>query len=324
MYSTVRLPTCSQIPPPASALDNIPSSVKLNAVAEALARRRDYQGALRVLKEINSSGVSLDAPTLRAVIDAAVPAPSSLADILGTLTPPGYATVGSENMVGEEEKRRLVDPTRLADLTLSSAFMVIVGSAVTVEVVEPAVWHHAADEATSVLIMVMTGLLYDRYGGGGGRLWGRIVKGLGRFFSDDPVRKVRVDAAHFLVAYLLGIPWMCFRPDAQQVFRVHGEEELVKNEMDKYLVWMVAGVVVEDEFDGRLIESNLNEARALLKSGRKMKRKEIEARISKAVAQARKLLNERKEEYADIVESMLNGKSVGDCVAILVKRFSET
>lgn len=315
---------CCQTPPLASALDNIPSAVKLNAVAEALARRRDYTGALRVLQEMSVAGIYPDAPTLRAIIDAAITAPSSLADIFCTVPPPGYASSTFEPIGGVEDQHSKIDPTRLGDLSVGAAFMVVLGGAVAIEIVEPVVLHHGADEATSVLIMIMTGLLYDRYGGGEGRVWNRIVKGLGRLFADDPVRKVRVDAAYFVVAYLLGVPWMCYRPDVQQIFRAQRGRAMKEEELQRYLVWVVAGVAMEDEFDGRLIESSLNGARALLKKGTNAKREEIEDRVAKATVQAKKVLRQNKEEYADVVENMLSGGSVGDCVAILAKRFSRT
>lgn len=272
---------------------------------------------------MSAAGISLDSSTLCAIINAAITNPSSLASILSAASPPGYASSTVEENSGAEEGRRsAVDPTRFGDLSLGTSFIVVLGGAVAVEIVEPVVWHHGADEATSVLIMVMTGLLYDRYGGGKGRVWDKIVKGLGRMFADDPVRKVRVDAAYFVVAYLLGVPWMCFRPDSQQIFRAQEGRAMGEEELKRYLVWMVAGAAMEDEFDGRLIESGLSGARALLREGSNIKRDEVEKRIAKAVAQAKKLLAQHKEEYADIVENMLNGGSAGDCVSALARRFS--
>lgn len=312
----------SHPPSASSALDDVSPSVKLSAVAEALARRRDYPGALRILQEMSTTGVSLDTHTLCAIVDATVSSPSSLAKILSHLPPPGFAS-SSVEQISCHPAAAPFDPSRATDLSLGMSFLVVVGGAIAVEVVEPAIWHHSANEATSILIMVMAALIYDRYGGGRGNVWNSVVKGLGRLFVDDPVRKVRVDAAHFLLAYLLGVPWICFRPNPAQLIREYGARGISEVDLDRYLVWSLAGVAVEDHLDGRLIESSLSGARTLLKKIGARPRGSAEEQINMAVAQAKELLRIHEKTYSVVVACMLNGGSVGDCLSAIANQFSK-
>lgn len=339
-------PATCQLSPSASssALDDVAPSVKLNAVAAALARRRDYTGALRVVREMSTAGVSLDPPALTAIVDSAVPAPAALASLLRAAAPAGYAARTIPSTIPAEQ--RPIDPARAADLSLAVSFLVVVSGAVSAEVLEPPLVHHPANEATSILLLLFAGLLFDRYAAAA-VTWRRISSGLARIFADDPVRSARVDAAHFLIAYLFGLPWMCFRPDPKQIIKFHsrrgGEQDqggatlgvngIMDEEIDMYLVWLVAGVAIEDQMDGMLIESDLRGARALLRTVSRARRKNAsgrnivagvrdEERIRLAIAHAKDMLQQNGKVHSGVTERMLKGGSVGDCVAVVVNSFT--
>ena len=328
---------------PASALDDVSPSVKLNAVAEALARRRDYPAAIRLLQEMSTAKVSLDPQALSTIVDSAVLAPNALASLLRTAAPPGYASHTLPSATHPDPHP--IDPERPADLSLAVSFLVLVTGAVSAELLEPPLVHHSADEATSVLLLLFTALLFDRYAAAAAT-WQRISAGLARIFADDPVRTARVDAAHFLVAYVLGLPWMCFRPDADQIIKFHssrhGEgsssdiqivDDMSDAEMDIYLVWLVAGVACEDAQDGKLIDSDLKGARALLRAVTRARRKrgntESEEksvgshdRIQTALAHANEILERYHLTHTKVAEKMLKGGSVGECVVEVADAFT--
>lgn len=327
---------------PPSALDNVSPAVKLNAVAEALARRRDYTGAIGVLKEMSTAGITLDPPALSAIIDSAVLAPTVLATMLRTIAPPGFASHILPSTILSEPHS--IDPDRPGDLSLAVSFLVLVTGAVSAELLEPPLVHHSADEATSMLLLLFAGLLFDRYAASA-VTWQRISAGLARIFTDDPVRTARVDAAYFLVAYVLGLPWMCFRPDVKQIMKFHrhsaGEKtsggvqaigDMSDTEIDVYLVWLVAGVAFEDEEDGKLIESGLNSARTLVRTTSNVRRKRdgaaghrdkitSEERIQAAITHAKNILRQNHLTHSKVTERMLKGCSVGECLIAVTDAF---
>lgn len=227
-----------------SALDAIPEPLKLNAVAESLARSRDVGAALAVADELRKTGAGLESRTRAAIVDAiaASPGPAG-AELLGQLfaaePPAGFGAAAGKSLTAGnsagalagalagsaannvDEKPTIPDAGRRVDMGLAVGFLTIVGSSVGAEVVEPMLLHHAAPEATAVLMMTAGGLMYDRYAAAG-QLWNRVSAGMNRLLSHDPVREAHVESAHFLTAYLLGLPCAPFRPDVRQLLKLHG------------------------------------------------------------------------------------------------------
>ncbi|CAN8070939.1 unnamed protein product [Agarophyton chilense] len=313
---------CSAKPARATpALDALSSATKLNAVIDSMARKQDRCATLQLINELKQQGGSLERSALTSVINAFVAAPNDLEHVLRTVAPPGYASrsLSSISRTVHDSvdagvcRHTNIDPERRVDVSLALGFVALVGGALSVEVVEPVIWHHAADEATTVLTVLLLSLAYDRYAASSSA-WRRIQRGLTRLFRDDPVRASRVDAACFLTAYLLGLPWMCFKPNGARVGewierkRTAGEE--VGDVVDRCLVWLVCAVVVELELDGMLMESDLKAAYQVVGRGGS-------ERVAHAMHSAKRLLQEYRQVHAQLANNMLGGATVGECVALL-------
>ncbi|KAI0563210.1 hypothetical protein FGB62_44g147 [Gracilaria domingensis] len=311
---------CSANQQPATpALDSLSSSTKLNAVIDSMARKQDRGSTLQLINELKQVGGCLERTALTSVINAFVAAPNELENLLYTVLPTGY---GSRSLCSircqkddevDAHAYDKIDPEKALDVSVAVGFCGLVASALSVEVVEPVVWHHAADEATALLCVLLLSLAYDRYAASS-TTWRRIQRGLIRLFRDDPIRASRVDAACFLTAYVLGLPWICFKPDGRRVGEwieskgVDGEEldELV----DRCLIWIVSAVVVEQELDGMLIESDLKVAYGVL---RKRKGARVEKKtVCQAMTRAKALLREYQHVHAQLADNMLRGASVGE------------
>lgn len=236
-------------------------------------------------------------------------------------------------------------------MALAAAFVTVVGASVGAEVVEPLVLHHAAPEATTVLMIIIGGLVYDQFAAAG-VWWGRVAGGMDRLLSDDPAREASVEAAFFLVAYLLGLPWAPFQPDVGRVLEMHGVKRRAKGKgskrrrragkkagdavggdvennggeyastgldegtVDRYLVWLLAGVAAEARLDGQLVESDAAWARELLRA---TTAQVDEGRILRAYSSAKDLLERHQVLHARLAEKMLAGLSAGECVILLEK-----
>ncbi|PXF43345.1 hypothetical protein BWQ96_06908 [Gracilariopsis chorda] len=297
-----------------------------------MARKYDRASTFKLVSELNQTGGILERASLTSVINAFVPAPGELEQILSTVVPNGYGihskevvrsakSGGEGSTAGEYSADLKVDEQKKMDVALAVGFVGVVGSALSVEVVEPVVWHHSADEATLVLSLLLLALMYDRYVASS-VTWRRVQRGFTRLFRDDPVRSSRVDAACFLSAYVLGLPWICFRPDGHRVAdwieeRRNHEMLNVEEMAERCLVWLVSGVVVEIDIDGMLIESDLGFAYELVRrcgdwSGRK------EA-VGAAIQRAKGLLEQYDGVYEKVCGAMLRGSSVGECVALVAE-----
>lgn len=299
-----------------------------------------------------STNTTLHPSSLKTIVNAFTTDHRHLAQLLSTINPAGYAAQELPP-TPELDTRKPFDPEKMLDISLATSFITIITSAVSIELIEPVVVHHPANEATTVLVLLLSGLAYDRYALSA-HLWHRIQRGLRRLFRDDTERNARVDAAAFLTAYLLGLPWICFRPDASQVLRnldetaaqsedddapmaddvgkrrrnVRRKKPLEAVMVQKCLIWLVAGIAVEDELDGLLIESDLRYARELLRGarirrgkGRRMSDSDIEDMIRKAVYTAKSLLIEHANLHEELTNRMIRGQTVGDCVACIVESF---
>lgn len=185
--------------------------------------------------------------------------------------------------------------------------------------------HHPAPEATTVLTLLAVGLVWDRFGGNAAAAWDVIAAGFNRVLSRDPARAARAQAASFLVAYVLGLPWGAFRPDVGKVRRVVRAGCMGEGCEREVGVWMVAPAVVELETDGRLVEADLRQARAFLKGfvGKGGEIKEVQNRLDQAMDDARVLLTRYRVEHVQIADAMLRGASAGECMALLAEAFAK-
>lgn len=341
-------PRASDIPTPAlssstsaSVLDELAPSLKFNAVVEAVARKRDHISTLRLLSEMRVAGIALEPTTRVTVFDAAVDDHLHLARLLALHEPPGYGSVSAE----PRAPCAPVDPARTLDMSIAAAFLGVVGSALSAELVEPLVLHRPPDEPTALLVFLLGALAIDRYVAAAA-LWRRIRGGLTRLLTQDVRRSSRVDAASFLVAYLLGLPWICFRPDGKRalrwcrqllqpdVVRASSTQRRQKASIDdpvvdRCLLWLVSGVAAEVDIDGMLIQSDMRPARDFMFGVRLTKPiskrfsvSEGENRVRMAVSGVSSLLQNHAAIHNELTDVLLTGASVGECVSFLSNRLS--
>lgn len=364
-----------------SALDDLPASLKLNAVAAAVAKQQDHDATLRVLTEMADQSIPLERSTQVAIVDSCVRDHARLSTLLTAVAPFGYGTIVNDASVSLLMSNRdstatsagtktkptnvptaPVDPQRTLDLSVATAFVSVVSTALTVEVVEPALLHHSADEATAALVAVAVILAADRYALSA-MLWQRLQAGLTRLFANDPARVALTDAAAFLIAYLLGLPWLCYRPDGRRAAQWHrmlgplgstvpqpssspststSKSSSTSTEQPKYamfddrivdkcLIWLVAPVAAELAVDATLINSNLWAARDFMTAVRRkdtQKRRltiiESDTRIRTAISVASSLLSDYQQTHAALTDALLAGASVGECVSLISDRFADS
>lgn len=182
----------------------------------------------------------------------------------------------------------LPDRGRAAELVAGTIFLATTLTALTAEVLEPLLMHHSASDATGFLLLLGGIAAADRYLRGG-TAGAAVLGGLQRLLAEDPVRETRVEAAFFLSAYALGLPWVCYRPNAVEAVRFfpvlaagekaaggviggglggpgEGPSSLSSlSLLDRYLVWLMAGAAAEVAIDGRLIEANIGRGRDVLR-----------------------------------------------------------
>ena len=161
---------------------------------------------------------------------------------------------------------------------------------------------------------------------GGGEAIKLVVAGLNRLFLKDPEREARVQAATFLVAYLLGLPCFCFSPNVLEAVRMSEVDELKElltstNGLNRLLIYLLAPVVVEESNHLQLIISDPRQARALVQIFRERNPElEIdgEAMLLWAFEEARRLLTANTGMLEKLRKRMESGgATVGDCVCVL-------
>jgi hypothetical protein len=284
-----------------SVLDAVPDALKLNAVAESLARSRDVCAALAVAQELRALGEQVRPRTLAALVDGIAARPGadaakSLGKAFDAARPNGFgqaaetstafiaafasrkqiASMNGPSAPADDDDSALPDASRRVDMGLAGAFLAVIGTSLSAEVLEPLFLHHSATEATTMLLLLMGGLAFDRFSAGGAT-WTRLSAGIDTLLSDDPAREARVEAAYFLVAYLLGLSCAPFQPDVRQILKLHSQDVSVPTNskppppledtvVNTYLVWLLAGIAAEAMIDGKLVESDTGRARDLLQA----------------------------------------------------------
>lgn len=326
--------TCSSQPspqrPPAtpspSALDELPQSLKLNAVAAAVAQKNDHKATLDLLNEMNTLNIPLDKPTQTTILNASITHHKHLSSLLSLLHPPGYNSITLPSPLSSHTTETLkIDPNKPLDMSVATIFLTLISTSLSVEFIEPTLLHHSPDEATAVLFSIGILLVTDRYILSKS-VWNVIQRGLLRLLSRNDIERVaRTDAANFLIAYLLGLPWLCYRPDGKRAARwVHSN-----NNINKCLTWLVAAVAMELQYDSTLIISDLGKARQFMTIIRKDKKqnltiKESDQRIHLAVLSAMDLLTQYRDLHVALTDTILAGSSVGECVALVADNFSHS
>lgn len=216
--------------------------------------------------------------TASAAEAAAAEADAADAAVAAAAAPPPGAVILPE----------LPDRGRAAELVAGTIFLATTLTALTAEVLEPLLMHHSASDATGFLLLLGGIAAADRYLRGG-TAGAAVLGGLQRLLAEDPVRETRVEAAFFLSAYALGLPWVCYRPNAVEAVRFfpvlaagekaaggviggglggpgEGPSSLSSlSLLDRYLVWLMAGAAAEVAIDGRLIEANIGRGRDVLR-----------------------------------------------------------
>ena len=161
---------------------------------------------------------------------------------------------------------------------------------------------------------------------GGGEAIKLVASGLNRLFLKDPEREARVQAATFLVAYLLGLPCFCFNPNVLEAVRMAEVEELkdlLKSTagLNRLLIYLLAPVAVEESNHLQLIISDPRQARALVQIFRERNPDlEIdgEAMLLWAFEESRRMLAANSGMLDKLRKRMESGGApVGDCVCVI-------
>jgi len=155
----------------------------------------------------------------------------------------------------------LPDQDGASDVMKASLFLVASGGSLLLEGFD-GITHHSAAIPNTVILLGAGYMVVDWVLQRG--LVKSIQSGLTRIFVDDLIRRCRTEAAAFLLAYLLGIPMLCYRPNLEAIRAV---AELVdESNIDNYLVWSLAGPACEASIDGILMETDLNAAGSFIDS----------------------------------------------------------
>jgi len=163
---------------------------------------------------------------------------------------------------------------------------------------------------------------------GRGKTTGKIVNGLTRLLSTDTERECRVEAAHLVVGYAVGLPCFSFRANALEAAALiyEGDEKMGwKGEAGiiRVMVWLWAGIVREQMKHDMLLASDPRQIKGLLKRlgklGIEVESEERGEELAKySYLKAREIVEEKASEIEGVSERLLGGAAtVGDCVAYL-------
>lgn len=168
---------------------------------------------------------------------------------------------------------------------------------------------------------------------GNSKVLGLVLAGLNRLFLRDAERESRVQAATFLVAYLLGLPCFCFRPNVLETLRMAESPESRGNFLSSVeglnilLIYLLAPVAAERSNHQQLILSDPRQAQALMQIVKdryrdlKIDEDKAQALMTWSFNQSQKLLSSHSEALEALRKRMQGGgATAGDCVTIVEKQ----
>eukprot|EP00186_Timspurckia_oligopyrenoides_P000885 CAMPEP_0182448080 /NCGR_PEP_ID=MMETSP1172-20130603/23304_1 /TAXON_ID=708627 /ORGANISM="Timspurckia oligopyrenoides, Strain CCMP3278" /LENGTH=373 /DNA_ID=CAMNT_0024644801 /DNA_START=197 /DNA_END=1315 /DNA_ORIENTATION=- len=333
-------------------LSTVSPDLASNAVVDSLCREGKFAEALLITESMNASRIALKGSSVSALIDGAArfDSPNELLSAFETIDANQslygfnkyqlpriqdmeelyYAPVTKSEQIALES----ADSERTSELLLAVTVSSTALGSISLEVIDPLILHQSADTPTALLILLGSSLLADRFLFSA-QFYHKVAGGLRRLIRDDPARECSVEAALLLSSYLLGLPFLCFQPNAQQIVSFHANlqespiyEKKVKDGdmLNRYLVWMIMGIVAELRVDSRLIESDVSMPKRLLEQA---ERKNIDGlkgkfslaqrrnRLNWAWIEAEKLLDQYKQLHNTLTNKMLDGYSAGECVMII-------
>eukprot|EP00184_Porphyridium_aerugineum_P004778 CAMPEP_0184701252 /NCGR_PEP_ID=MMETSP0313-20130426/18875_1 /TAXON_ID=2792 /ORGANISM="Porphyridium aerugineum, Strain SAG 1380-2" /LENGTH=372 /DNA_ID=CAMNT_0027161243 /DNA_START=134 /DNA_END=1252 /DNA_ORIENTATION=- len=337
-------------------LSSVPDNVTSNAVLEALCDKGEWKKAREIAESMIQSKVKISVSAAEALLDSAVKT-DSMDVIVETLTllirgnainkfgaiQPGntyHTTTSAETAKKTASFMVSADANRASELFMGAGFVGLVGGGSVMEVVEPFFDHGSHAVATAMLVTVGGGMLLDRFVTKSGTFQ-TVSGGLRRLAFNDPARECTIEAAHILSSYLLGLPFVCYQPNAKLVLQFHQDQvnkalsgssnSLTAILMDplqyfeRSFIWMVSGTVAELCLDERLIDSDSKCVQRLIrKMDKNMKHacgiftKEDERdRIRWAYDEAIRILENNKQLHTKLTSTLLEGASVGECVKLI-------
>eukprot|EP00871_Galdieria_phlegrea_P001931 jgi/Galph1/2739/GphlegSOOS_G1402.1 len=368
-------------------VDMISEETKSVALLEALLSEQKFKECLSLLKHFHSCELSLPLRIVKSSVDAAIKAKdlTFLYQSLFWLMKIGVAShfasrelslpnlenrQSDSSIIVSNNDRWLTVNTRfqlpkeldamrvmttpfpsgriMSDTLVGLCFLGFFSVGLSMELVNPVVFHHSDLEPTVFLLLIFIGLTADRYMGSG-KVYRSVERGLRRIFADDAVRASRCEAAFLLTGYLLGIPYLFFRPNARALVMHHQKllklmwntqmevdgcgnkttctKELEKELFYKYVVWMCSGLAAEYGIDGLFFEVNPDSIRKFVESFDHDTLEEFgcqenwkackELLLDSAYHEAANLLDVFSKEHMILADKMLSGASAGECVSTL-------
>ena len=161
---------------------------------------------------------------------------------------------------------------------------------------------------------------------GRGKLTSTLTRGLSRLFNSDTERECRCEAAHLVIGYKLGLPCFSFRANSLEAAALvyEGDKDVWQGEVGivRMMVWLWAGVIIEEMKYNQLIVSDPRQVEGLLARLEKLGMDVDEDRkaplIEFSYDKAREIVTEEVFCIEEIGERLIGGAAtVGDCVAYL-------
>mmetsp|Transcript_23762 Transcript_23762/g.30784 ORF Transcript_23762/g.30784 Transcript_23762/m.30784 type:complete len:414 (-) Transcript_23762:278-1519(-) len=325
---------------------------KYNAVVQGLAaiisegkEGRKFEELFELLTEMQNKRIKPNSRSLSLSIDAA--AASGDVEALGTLLPllkqAGAGQVYGRSLPrvtplpSDEDRRSLMledlepVPTddRQAETSASLVFLALllldlgwqgIGSLTQNESLIP-----------TLLFWALVGTLVYDIINGAGKISGSVAAGLNRLFLKDFEREAQCEAASFLVAYGLGLPCFCFKPNVLEALKMvqnnQGDLQSLGG-VQRLLVWLMAPVAAESATHKQMIVSDPRQATAFLKLVRDKGLVDLDdgisdsERIKWAMSEAKNILKAEGVLYESLQRTLEAGAAtVGECVTVTEQNF---
>jgi len=345
----------------ARILDSLPEADKYNTLAQGLfrrvlndkspdARQSSLQEGWTLLDEMRQKALKATPRTFSLLVDAAAVTNDAeamkrsleLATGSGLSVVYGQADKGWEGSPVDagrlasvtESLTDMPEDSRSKDVVVASAFMGYVGTGVGAETLGDYIYGDFDEIYPTVALLALAAAgVYDIVKGGG-VVSKSVVAGLKRLLVDDKERQCRVESAAFLVAYLLGLPCFCFRPNVLEALKM-AEDPRIRMDLltpagiDKLLVWLLAGVAAENLQHPECIVADPRQSDAFVKLMRDkdyLKGVDDETaslRVKWAFHKATNLLRKHRRVHDELRRRMESkAATVGDCVTFLEKEMA--